>query len=76
MYSYISRQWKNYSTVKLLDDYHHILRKYYNQMSAVFEILVSDIGLFNINIHKSIIFLRNNRNRQYCVNKNDTKING
>lgn len=73
IYSYISRTLKNYSTVKLLDDYHYILNKYKNQFSSVYEILITNIGSENINIETSVIFKRNNRNRQYCSYKNDIR---
>eukprot|EP01084_Bolivina_argentea_P045147 83105_1 len=70
MYIYISRTLPNYSIVKLLNDYHHILEKYYNQFSTINKILCNNI-LYDITT--SLIFARNNRNRQHCAIKNDIR---
>merc|ERR1712154_134063 len=71
MYTFIARSLGNsYSTVRLLDDYHHILSKYFNQFEVVHDILTENI---EYDISTSIIFKRINRNRQLCAFQNDRR---
>jgi len=71
MYIFISRTLNNYSTVRLLDDYHFVISNFSSQLHDVHEILVSDMG--DIDVATSIIFQRINRNRQECAFRNDKR---
>jgi len=71
MYAYLSRTLRNYTTVKLLDDYHYILSRFYNQLSVIHQILTENLA--DIDISKSLIFKRNHRNRQHCALDNDRR---
>lgn len=70
MYAFITRRLHNYSTTRLLDDYHHVLRRFFNQFSVVHQVLTQHI---DYDIDQSIIYKRNNRNRQHCAYKNDLR---
>eukprot|EP01083_Nonionella_stella_P281026 956212_1 len=70
MYSYIARSLRNYSVVRLMDDYHHVIRKFFNQLWVVHLIVSCNISF---DIGSSVILKRINRNRQVCALRNDTR---